>query len=205
MKNYYAILQLYFGATPVEVKQAFHKLAIKYHPDKNNGNLYFEEKFKEINEAYSVLSDEKKRTQYLIDYQVFSQPKDEIKATTPTGFTKDNKFDINSIPKQPLARASPREIDYLGIKLFFLGFIFVFFFVLILNSYLNKKSENNINIETDSNYQPIKEKISEAELEQLFYQSINADATEMNDSSLLKSNLDSLKVVFDSIMKGYYD
>jgi curved DNA-binding protein CbpA len=204
LKNYYAILQLYFGATPVEIKQAFHKLAIKYHPDKNNGSLFFEEKFKEINEAYSVLSDERKRALYIIEYNIFLYPKKEIK-TTPTSFTRNNIFDINAIPKQPLGQATRSEINYLGLILSLIGFIFVIIFILILNSNQLKKSENNINLETGFNYQPIKDKMSDAELEQLFYQSINTDANKMNDSTLLKLNLDSLKIVFDSIMKGYYD
>lgn len=61
MKDYYQILGVPKQATPDEIKKAFHKLAHKYHPDKKGGD---EAKFKEVNEAYQVLSDNGKRAQY---------------------------------------------------------------------------------------------------------------------------------------------
>lgn len=63
-KDYYEVLGLQKGASDDEIKKAFRKLAIKYHPDKNQGNKEAEEKFKEINEAYQVLSDPQKKAQY---------------------------------------------------------------------------------------------------------------------------------------------
>lgn len=64
MKDYYKILGVSKNATLDEIKQAYKKLAMKYHPDRNPGDKQAEEKFKEINEAYSVLSDPEKRKQY---------------------------------------------------------------------------------------------------------------------------------------------
>ncbi len=58
--DYYEILGVAKGATPDEIKKAFHKLAHRHHPDKGGD----EKKFKEINEAYQVLSDKEKRAQY---------------------------------------------------------------------------------------------------------------------------------------------
>lgn len=63
-KDYYEVLGLQKGASDDEIKKAFRKLAIKYHPDKNQGDKEAEEKFKEINEAYQVLSDPQKKAQY---------------------------------------------------------------------------------------------------------------------------------------------
>ena len=60
-KDYYHILGVARGATPDEIKKAYRKLAVKHHPDKNQGNAESEEKFKEISEAYEVLSDPEKR------------------------------------------------------------------------------------------------------------------------------------------------
>lgn len=63
-RDYYEILGVPKNATDEDIKKAFRKLAIKYHPDKNPGDKNAEEKFKEINEAYQVLSDPQKRAQY---------------------------------------------------------------------------------------------------------------------------------------------
>jgi molecular chaperone DnaJ len=63
-RDYYEILGVGKNATADELKAAYRKLAIKFHPDKNQGNKEAEEKFKELNEAYSVLSDAEKRKVY---------------------------------------------------------------------------------------------------------------------------------------------
>jgi molecular chaperone DnaJ len=63
-RDYYEVLGITREATDQEIKSAYRKLAIKYHPDKNAGNKDAEEKFKEAAEAYSVLSDADKRTRY---------------------------------------------------------------------------------------------------------------------------------------------
>ncbi|MDD2582445.1 MAG: DnaJ C-terminal domain-containing protein [Desulfuromonadaceae bacterium] len=62
--DYYKALGIEKGATPEEIKKAFRKLAVKYHPDRNPDNKSAEDKFKEINEAYAVLSDPEKKQQY---------------------------------------------------------------------------------------------------------------------------------------------
>ncbi len=63
-EDYYKILGINKNATSAEIKKAYRKLARKYHPDLNPGDKTAEKKFKEIQEAYSVLSDSKKRSQY---------------------------------------------------------------------------------------------------------------------------------------------
>ncbi|EHI97993.1 MULTISPECIES: molecular chaperone DnaJ [unclassified Clostridium] len=63
-KDYYEVLGLEKGASDDEIKRAFRKLAVKYHPDRNQGNAEAEEKFKEINEAYQILSDPEKKAKY---------------------------------------------------------------------------------------------------------------------------------------------
>lgn len=63
-KNYYEILGINKDASAEDIKKAYRQLARKYHPDVNPGNKEVEEKFKDINEAFSVLSDPQKRTEY---------------------------------------------------------------------------------------------------------------------------------------------
>jgi molecular chaperone DnaJ len=63
-RDYYEVLGVNKDASEAEIKKAFRKLARKYHPDVNPGNKTAEHKFKEMNEAYEVLSDAKKRQQY---------------------------------------------------------------------------------------------------------------------------------------------
>lgn len=64
MTDYYDVLEVSKGASSEEIKKAYRKQAIKYHPDKNQGNPEAESRFKEISEAYEVLSDKQKREIY---------------------------------------------------------------------------------------------------------------------------------------------
>src|SRR5438046_3315882 len=63
-RDYYAVLGIEKGASEEEIKKAYRKLAVKYHPDKNPGDKVSEEKFKELGEAYEVLEDAQKRALY---------------------------------------------------------------------------------------------------------------------------------------------
>ncbi len=64
MSDYYSILEIPRTATADDIKKAYRKKALRYHPDRNQGDSDAEKKFKEISEAYEVLSDEKKRAIY---------------------------------------------------------------------------------------------------------------------------------------------
>lgn len=63
-RDYYTVLGVERSASPDEIKKAYRKLAMKFHPDKNPGDKSAEDKFKEASEAYSVLSDQDKRSRY---------------------------------------------------------------------------------------------------------------------------------------------
>lgn len=64
MKNHYEILGLEPGATAEDIKKAYRKLSLKFHPDKNEGDAYFASMFRQVNEAYQVLADPLKRQAY---------------------------------------------------------------------------------------------------------------------------------------------
>lgn len=64
VKDYYKILGVDKNSTPDQIKSAYRKLAMKYHPDKTKGDKTAEEKFKEVNEAYEVLKDPEKKKKY---------------------------------------------------------------------------------------------------------------------------------------------
>ncbi len=63
-RDYYEVLGVSKGATAAEIKKAYRKLALKYHPDKNEGDTAAEEKFKEAAEAYEILSNSEKKARY---------------------------------------------------------------------------------------------------------------------------------------------
>jgi molecular chaperone DnaJ len=71
VKDYYKLLEVNPSASNTDIKKSYRRLAHKYHPDKNPGNKIFEGKFRDIQEAYKVLSDDKKRQDY--NYKRFDQ------------------------------------------------------------------------------------------------------------------------------------
>ncbi|MCK6543823.1 J domain-containing protein [bacterium] len=86
MKDYYKILGVPESASSEDIKAAYKNLAKKYHPDRNPGNKQSEEKFKEMSEAYNILSDVKKRKEYDTMRRFGGQG---------SGFSGSDNFDLN--------------------------------------------------------------------------------------------------------------
>ena len=93
-RDYYAILGVPKVADASEIKKKFRQLALKYHPDRNQGNKAAEAKFKEISEAYDVLSDEDKRAKYDRFGQYWQHSSAEY--TTSRSSSSANPVDVNS-------------------------------------------------------------------------------------------------------------
>lgn len=89
--KYYRTLGVRPKATQEEIKQAYRKLSLKYHPDKNNGDDFFEEMFKALQEAYEVLGDVEKRKEY--NYSIRHEINEEFGKTSNEPFIE--KFSVN--------------------------------------------------------------------------------------------------------------
>ncbi|MCL5773141.1 MAG: DnaJ domain-containing protein, partial [Firmicutes bacterium] len=93
-KDYYKILGVDRNASEKDIKLAYRRLAKKYHPDVNKGDKSSEEKFKEINEAYDVLSDKEKRARYDEFGSTWKEGGAQGFRTHPEGYSAFN-FDMN--------------------------------------------------------------------------------------------------------------
>ena len=99
-KDFYDTLGVDRNASQKEIKKAFRRLARKYHPDLNPGNKEAEKKFKEINEAYAVLGDPKKRTDYdNVGHTVFSQGAQgtDFNGAGPFNFSSEGGFEFGDV------------------------------------------------------------------------------------------------------------
>lgn len=119
MTDYYKILGVSKNASQEEIKKAYRKLALQYHPDKNKGNKSAEEKFKKINEAYAVLSDKEKRQQYdqfgsTGFHQRFSR-EDIFRNFDLGDLFKDSGFGTEDILSQIFGKGARRKNPFKGV------------------------------------------------------------------------------------------
>lgn len=114
-KNYYQILGLPPTCNDEEIKRAYRKLAMKFHPDKNSNDKYFEERFKELQEAYDVLSDTTKRNEYDLRFASSTEQSNQPKSThrkTRQGTTPESLATDVEEASRNLKRAELQQINY---------------------------------------------------------------------------------------------
>ena len=141
MEDYYKILELPFGASSMEIKSAYRRLAFKYHPDKNLNDKEAEEKFKEITEAYTVLCDDNKRIIYHAEYNDFLNNR---YVNRIPDFTNKNPryYNPTDIPKQPRGPASSYKDNFNGLRIVvFIGVIGMIIFLLFQSNKEIKERE----------------------------------------------------------------
>jgi curved DNA-binding protein CbpA len=202
MKDYYKILELRFGAPSSEIKMAFRRLALKFHPDKNPGNAYAARQFLEISEAYEVLSSEQKRMLYHAQYNDFLNGR--YISKLPEDSLKDRyRRNPTYVPKQPVAPASEVEMEFAGFRI---GF---FILLIVMIVYLLIQSRKEIR-ERELKREAAKQELIEKQTRQQqpdtlsndeFLKIIYNEFMTSGDSVLIKSNLDSLKKVYDSLIQ----
>ena len=109
MTDYYKILEINKDATESDIKKAYRKLAIKYHPDKNPNNKEAEEKFKEINEAYQILSNPEERKKYDLYGKNYNNNNNQNKGWTAEEIFK-SFFEFNNLFNNQQQQRKPKTI-----------------------------------------------------------------------------------------------
>jgi curved DNA-binding protein CbpA len=200
-----------FGASVNEVKKAYHQLAFRYHPDKNPNNKFAEQQFLEISEAYQLLSEDAKRTNYCNAYITFLQEQqysadNYSKPPTPreifeTKVHPDYRDIVMKHYRPVMGRASKRDMRR---NSFNYSFIVIFIFISIIMSFLALKQEKEKNdtvynterLKLDSLKVKKKIKITKDE----YYKMLSQEYDHSHDSTLLKiKNIDSMMQVIDSL------
>jgi molecular chaperone DnaJ len=114
-KDYYKTLAVSKGASADEIKKSYRKLARKYHPDANKGDAKSEERFKEISEAYNVLSDEKRRKEYDEARSLFGTGGVRMPGSSgPAGAGNGYGFDLGDLFGSSTGTSGGRLGDLLG-------------------------------------------------------------------------------------------
>ena len=146
MKDFYQILGVTQNATGEEIKTAYRKLATKFHPDKNDGDKYFEERFKDIQIAYNILSDNHSRLEYdrkLQDYSEMRDTQQYAKSSAATSYSSKN-YKKEGPPNNKSDNKLNNSTKNSGCGTI-LAFIFSFLFFWFLWKQCSKKDNSQLN------------------------------------------------------------
>lgn len=180
MKDYYYILGIKENATNREIKKAYRKLSMKYHPDKNPGDKFFEERFKAIEEAYGVLIDKTSKSRYDSQYKKGNGEESRPAYNFPPFieiFSVDTKsieynkaieltwkcLNANIVSIEPFG-----EVDYIGKKKYVIrnfDLPTIIIKLIATNTYINKSVESIITL-NNATYGRLKEKIIQEYLDE---------------------------------------
>lgn len=140
MKNYYETLEIPNFSSIAEVKKAFKKLAVLYHPDKNPDDKTAEEKFKEINEAYQILSDETAKERYdsllAIGYTQ-EDLKNEYFSKNPTENQKRKEAQRAAWQQYVKRKTEPKPYEMSNTQAFLLSALFVVYLLVFVNNFID--------------------------------------------------------------------
>jgi DnaJ-class molecular chaperone len=168
LKNHYQTLGLERTGIREEIKQAYRKLALKFHPDKNDGDRFFEDRFKHIQEAYEILIDPIEKARYDQEFDIFfyggnSQQYDSYRHTHQQSYGSETRFDPEAERRKKEAheRMTKQHAEQQRIRLikrnaelsfedkawigiasgFSIGIVGVIMFIKYLSEGYNKKSQ----------------------------------------------------------------
>jgi len=142
MKDYYYILGLKSDASLDEIKKAYRKLSVKFHPDHNEGDKFFEERFKEINEAYKILGNEYKRKIYDVEFSHKTYSGFENTYRTQN---QEEEFETkNESKSQSKSTSSTSKSNRAFISFIFFGVASLFVIWLVIIQFNNKSIIRNI-------------------------------------------------------------
>ncbi|MFN3299393.1 MAG: J domain-containing protein [Sediminibacterium sp.] len=164
MIDYYKVLNIKVDASENQIKKSFRKLAVIYHPDKNNGSKKSEEIFKVLIEAYEVLTNHEKRRKY---DAIYWKQNNSSKGNTES-FENEKKFHTSSSSNSTIFSNKQFEFNFANLLQTKLNFKFWLITILIgllfIYQLFIKQSSNHESLNRQSNQQPIEQRPESGEI-----------------------------------------